>query len=89
MTRGAGCSRVLLGVKGVGDVLAGRGAGSSAGFHVLRWCEGSVTCLLGVEQVVEELFAVVKGVGDVLAGRGDGCGSLLARASVTCLLGGC
>ena len=35
--------------------------------------KASVTCLLGVEQGVEELFAVVKGVGDVLAGRGAGC----------------
>ena len=47
-----------------------------------------MTCLLGVEQVVEELFAVVKGVGDVLAGRGAGCCvSLVSRASMTCLLG--
>ena len=34
--------------------------------------KASVMCLLGLEQVVEELFAVVKGVGDVLAGRGAG-----------------
>ena len=34
--RGAGCSRVLLGVKGVGDVLARRGAGSS---RFLHWCQ--------------------------------------------------
>ena len=32
-----------------------------------------MTCLLGVEQGVDEFFAVVKGVGDVLAGRGTGC----------------
>ena len=31
-----------------------------------------MTCLLGVEQGVEEFSAVVKGVGDVLAGRGAG-----------------
>ena len=29
-----------------------------------------MTCLLCVEQGVDEFFAVVKGVGDVLAGRG-------------------
>ena len=32
----------------------------------------SVTCLLGVEQGVEEFFAVATGVFDVLAGRGAG-----------------
>ena len=53
--------------KGVGDVLAGRGAGFEVYFVVSR---ASVTCLLAV---VEELFAVVQGVGDVLTGRGAGC----------------
>ena len=50
-----------------------------------------VTCLLGMEQVVEELFGVVKGVDDVLAGVELGVEDyfLVSRASVTCLLGGC
>ena len=87
-----GVHEFFAGVKGVGDVLAGRGAGCS---RVLRWCQrrrrhacwawsrvlrsssqlsrASVTCLLGVEQCVEEFFAVVNGVCDVLAGRGAGC----------------
>ena len=52
--------------KGVGDVFAAR----------WRWvftCSSQVTrasgtCLLGLEQGVDEFFAVVKGVDDVLAG---------------------
>ena len=55
----------------------------------LQLLRASVTCLLGMEQVVEELFGVVKGVGDVHAGRGAGVlkSLQLLRASVTCLLG--
>ena len=65
--RGAGCLRLLLGVKDVCDVLAGRLLRSSS-----QLSRASVTCLLGVELSVEVYF-LVKGVGDVLAVRGARC----------------
>ena len=40
---------------------------------LVQLSRASATCLLGVEQCVEEFFAVVKGDCDVLAGRGAVC----------------
>ena len=57
-------------VKGVGDVLARRWSWVLTCLLVSR---ASMTCLLDVEQGVDEVFAVVKGAGDVLAWRGAGC----------------
>ena len=68
------------------------GCGADRGVDVffLLWCQGVGDVLAGVEQGVEEFFAVVKGFGDVLAGRWSWlltCSSLVSRASLTCLLG--
>ena len=58
-------------VKGVGDVLAGRGAWCVEDYFLVS--RASMTCLLGVELGVEVYFLVSRASIDVLAGRGAGC----------------